>query len=56
MNNNQSTWCVPLKYDRGTKLYSKTSFHQATNFFGQIDEGLFYIGGLMIHRLMPGIG
>ena len=55
MNNNQSTWCLPLKYDRGD-YFPKQGFHQAKNFFGQIDEGLFYIGGLMIYRLMPSMG
>ena len=49
MNNNQSTWFLPLKCDRGD-YFPKQGFHQATNVSEQIDEGLFYIGEIMIRN------
>ena len=40
----------------GGNYFPKQGFHQAINFFGQVDEGLFYIGRIMILRLMPSMG
>ena len=35
MNNNQSTWCVPLKYDRGDYVPKQVFIRQQT-FLGKL--------------------